>query len=105
LQPSKFADGGNHESTGLGWFLVWLLVWCLIGWFRSGWLVLGLVSGWLILGPVLGLVSGWLVLGLVTRPDLSDWYCLVTRLVGAGPRTKLQTYSLTETGVSYGNFS
>lgn len=49
----------------------------------SGWLVFALVSDWLILGLVLGLVSGWLVLGLVTRPDLSDWYCLVTRLLGA----------------------
>ncbi len=133
MQPSKFADGGNHESTSLGWFLVWLLVWCPIGWFRSGsqssvwlagfwsgvqlagsglvlspvsgWLVFGLVSDWLILGLVLGLVSGWLVLGLVTRPDLSDWYCLVTRVLGAGPRTKLHTYLLLKLeSVKFGNF-
>jgi hypothetical protein len=72
----------------------------------SGWLVFDLVSAWLILGLVLGLVSGWLVLGLVTRPDLSDWYCLVTRVLGAGPRTKLHTYLLLKLeSVKYGNLS
>jgi hypothetical protein len=85
------------------WSGVWLAGAGLVLSPVSGWLVLGLVSGWLIVGLVLRLVSGWLVLGLVTRPDLSDWYCQVTRLLGAGPRTKLHTYLLLKLeSVKYG---
>ncbi len=84
------AGSGLVLSSVSGWLVLGLV---------SDWLPIGLVSDWLIIGLVLGLVSGWLVLGLVTRPDLSDWYCLVARLLAAGPRTKLHT-SLTESGVS-----
>jgi hypothetical protein len=61
----------------------------------SDWLVFDLVFDWLILG---------LVLGLVTRPDLSDWYCLVTRLLRAAPGTKLHTRRKTST-VKHTRFS